>query len=838
MPKNLVIVESPAKAKTINKILGADYRVLPSLGHVRDLPEKRLGVNVEKNFEPEYVTLKDREKILRELRAAAKGAHRVYLAPDPDREGEAIAWHLQAALQGLVPAEQFLRVTYNEITAPAIRRAFAAPRALDMNRVNSQQARRVLDRLVGYQVSRMLWRRIRGATSAGRVQSVALRLVCEREREVLNFVPREFWVVAARLAKQTGADATFVARLAKVDGRDPEIAHADAAAEIKRDLETRSLRVKQIIRREISKRAPPPFITSALQQAGARLAGFSPSRTMRLAQKLYEGVDSGAGPVGLITYMRTDSFNVAREAQESCARFITEQFGRDYLPEKPNVYRSRGSAQEAHEAIRPTDVARTPETVAGVLDADELKLYRIIWQRFVASQMAPARIAQRTAEIEALAAAPGGREYLFRATASDVVFPGYLKASGGPVRPPREAEEDAADEEDGPLPPLEENELLDCREWLTEQKFTQPPPRYGEATLVRAMEENGIGRPSTYAQILSTLQAREYVTRDRKVLKPTERGFQVCDFLVQHLPKLFEVQFTALMEAELDDVEEGKREWTHMLGDFYKDFVVWLKDSRGPDGNAEEARQLLDLLGRVTEWAPATRRGKREYNDAKFVQSIREQLEKGEKALSQTQVTALKKLAARYRPQLAGAEEQLAALGVPEIQPPTAAELAAQDIVRRKLDALRGVTFRPPRQVGKRTFDDAAFAASLREQAEGGRALSFNQVRYLDRLIGKYRDQIPADRLPPEPENSSAAMDAAAQAACAGLLADLAGVTAWKPPTQRGRRVWDDRKFYESLAGQFKDRGELSERQLAALRKMHQRYMKSPAAPVETTAEA
>ena len=563
MVKNLVIVESPAKAKTINKLLGKEYAVKASMGHVRDLPERALGVDLEKGFAPQYVAIKGRAKVLSELQAAAAKVEKVYLAPDPDREGEAIAWHLREALGTKVAKEKFCRVTYNEITAPAIRKAFSQPGEINQLRVDSQQARRILDRVVGYKVSPMLWRRIPGASSAGRVQSVALRLVCEREKAIRGFQPEPYWVLGVKAAKRVEPRGPFTAYLAKLNGAKADVKDEALARRLVEELKRRDLRVAEVARKEIRKNAPPPFITSSLQQAASGALGFSPSRTMRIAQKLYEGVDLGHGSAsGLITYMRTDSFSVAQEAREQARDYVLKTHGPEFLPETPNVFRSRSNAQEAHEAIRPTDPARTPESLKDVLERDDWRLYDLIWRRFMASQMAPARIAQRTAEIEAVGEGPDS--FLFRATASELVFPGFMRVSGLEQRKKEEAE-GADGEEVENLPPLEKGEGLDPVEWLNDRKETQPPPRFSEASLVKVLEENGVGRPSTYAQIISTLLDRKYVDREKRTLIPSELGMKVFDFLVSNLDALFDVQFTAGMEEQLDEIEEGKVAWTQML---------------------------------------------------------------------------------------------------------------------------------------------------------------------------------------------------------------------------------------------------------------------------------
>ncbi len=822
--KNLVIVESPAKAKTINKILGKDFIVKASMGHVRDLPEKDLGVDVENDFKPKYVNIKTREKVLKELKDIAKGADRIYLAPDPDREGEAIAWHLMAALRDKTNGDKFCRVTYNEITAPAIRKAFAEPREVNQHKVDSQQARRVLDRIVGYKVSPLLWRRIRGASSAGRVQSVAVRLVCEREREILNFKPEEYWILGAKVRKQVDPRDTFSVQLARINDEKADVRNAEQAHAIRADLEGRSMRVAQIVRRDISKRPQPSFITSTLQQAGSRFFGFAPARTMKLAQKLYEGVDLGSGTVGLITYMRTDSPAISPVAQQAARGLIAERFGAEYLPDSPPVYRSRSGAQEAHEAIRPTDVKITPDDAAAFLDADEFRLYRLIWQRFVASQMANARIAQRTAEVEAVPPAGKTSTYLFRATASEVTFPGYLKVMGFEAeKKEKEDDPNAEGDEEGVLPPLNEGEALDHLEWLEARKETQPPGRFTEASLIKALEEDGVGRPSTYASIISTIQARHYVDKDKRALKPSSIGFQVNDFLVQHLPDLFDVKFTAHMEEELDQVEEGKMEWTQMMKEFYGSFVGWVEKAKGPPADVGKVRGLLDLLGDVKQWAEPVKRGTRTYSDEKFVVSVREQLDEASKPITDRQLEALLKLALRYREQLPRFEEVAAKLDIhaelathaKAAEPPDAGMI-------RKLELLEGVPFEGPREVRKKIYDDGKFVKSLREQVAGGKRLTDNQMAVLDRFLQKYSEHIPgfeeharALNMEPPPPGDPAA---------GPLLELMRGVQSWKPATVKGKRTWDDQVFFKSLDDQFRRKKSLSPKQVGALKKMLRRY--------------
>ena len=829
MSKNLVIVESPAKAKTINRFLGKDFVVKASMGHVRDLPEKELGIDVENQFQPKYVPIKTRAKVIAELQAAAKDAENIYLAPDPDREGEAIAWHLMALLKKAVPADHFFRITYNEITERAIRKALANPGKIDEHRVDSQQARRVLDRLVGYKVSPLLWRRIRGATSAGRVQSVALRLVCEREAAIENFKPEEFWLLGAKVRKQVAPLDPFEIRLAKINDTKAEIKTSEQAKAIQTDLDGRQLRVTQIINREIAKRAPPPFITSSLQQAGSSVYGLSPAITMKIAQKLYEGVDLPGGEhVGLITYMRTDSFAVAREAQEACRELIAKTFGVEFLPDRPPVYKSRASAQEAHECIRPTSVHRTPDAVAAMLPPDEAKLYRLIWSRFVASQMAAAKIAQRTAEIEAPPLAGKTSTYLFRATASEVTFPGYMQASGMTderVKKSIESEEDGAEVDR--LPPLTQGELLDLLEWLTQQKFTQPPARYSEASLVKALEENGVGRPSTYASIIATLLNRHYVAKDKRSLVPTPVGRQTNNFLVKHLDTLFDVKFTAGMEEKLDEIEEGKVEWHGMMDEFYKQLVEWLAAAKTHGVEPEKVKQLVELLGGVKTWAEPKKVGKRTYNDQDLFTSLREQMAEG-KPVSDRQWAALQRMAHDYLEQV---PEMKAAAEVLGINAAHAAMLRpaepASPATMRKLELLKNVQFAEPRKFGKRTFDDKLFYESLSKQATDGRGLSEKQLAVIDRMLNKYHEQIPNFTTVAQELGVGAQVITASPADVADaekLLGWFRGVQTWREPVQRGRRTWDDKEFFVSLSRQFGQRKQLSPRQLSALKKMIKKY--------------
>jgi DNA topoisomerase-1 len=599
MAKKLVIVESPAKAKTINKYLGSDFTVKASMGHVRDLPERTFGVDIEKDFKPTYQIPAKRKPLIADLQKSARSAEQVYLATDPDREGEAIAWHLQEILEGRMNGPEFFRVQFNEITKNAVRAAFDHPGHVDMQLVDSQQARRILDRIVGYKISPLLNKRVARGLSAGRVQSVAVRLVVEREREIRAFQSQEYWSIEAELRKQVAPKDHFLAKLVQVGDRkvrapngnlknDTVVMSSKPQADaVLADLRQCEYRVVKIDVRPRKRGAPPPFTTSTLQQSASKALGMGTSKTMLVAQQLYEGVEIGdEGAIGLITYMRTDSFNVSKEAQAEALGYIRERIGNDYAPETANVYRSKKDAQGAHEAIRPTSVQRTPDSVRGYLDHDQFRLYKLIWERFVASQMTPAEMKVTSVEIDAR---HGEKFFLFRATATEIVFAGWLKIYGVEEEAEKKAEreEPSEEEENKKLPPLRENEPLDLVELHPEQHFTEPPPRFSEATLVRALEELGIGRPSTYAPTIATIQKRRYVHREKGRLSPTELGEITTDILVKHFPKLLDVQFTAQMEELLDEIEEGKVEWHQMLGEFYKDFEPTLKSA---SENMEDVR--------------------------------------------------------------------------------------------------------------------------------------------------------------------------------------------------------------------------------------------------------
>jgi DNA topoisomerase-1 len=600
MAKSLVVVESPSKAKTINKYLGRGFKVVASVGHIKDLPKKGIGIDFANNFEPTYEVIPGKEKVIKQLRDAAKEAETIYVATDPDREGEAIGWHVKEELEGRGKARKTVRrVLFNEITKKAIQESFKHPTDIDENLVNAQQTRRLLDRIVGYQVSPLLWDKVRRGLSAGRVQSVALRLVVERERDIQAFVKTEYWTIGANLS--AALPPVFDARLLKVDDKAVKSSDFDAdlkktelhirdeaqATDLVREIEGQPFVVQTVTTKEKKRNPVPPFITSKLQQEASRKLRFPVKKTMQLAQRLYEGIEIGEeDPVGLITYMRTDSIRVSDDALTEVRQLIGSQFGADYLPDQPVYYRSKKDAQDAHEAIRPTSALRSPESIAQYLSKDELALYRLIWQRFVASQMKPAILDQTTIDITA------GDRFVFRATGSVVRFNGFFAVY--------EEGKDEKDEEDEErthkLPRVEKGERLNLNSVASEQHFTEPPPRYTEATLVKALEEKGIGRPSTYAAIMTVIQDREYVERKEGRFFPTELGVIVNDLLVESFDDLFNVAYTARMEEELDEIEEGQMIWTDTLSEFYEKFTRDLDHAKEHMRDVKRQEILTDEL--------------------------------------------------------------------------------------------------------------------------------------------------------------------------------------------------------------------------------------------------
>jgi DNA topoisomerase-1 len=555
MADALVIVESPAKAKTIGKYLGSKYIVKASMGHIRDLPKSQTGVEVENNFNPKYITIRGKGSILKELKDASKKVKKVYLAADPDREGEAIAWHLAHALN--LDQTQECRVVFNEITKQAVKDAFKTPRKINMDLVNAQQARRILDRLVGYKISPLLWKKVKKGLSAGRVQSVAVKIIMDRENEISAFVPTEYWSITAKLGIR---DSVFEAKFHKLNGVKKELNQESDVQEILEAIKNAAFKVSKVKEKERQRHPSAPFTTSSLQQEAARKLGFRAAKTMSVAQQLYEGVELGKeGTVGLITYMRTDSTRLSVTAQDEAKELITAKYGEKFLPETPRQYSKKAAgAQEAHEAIRPTSAIREPEMVKEFLSRDQFRLYKLVWERFVSSQMASALLDTLSVDIEAGTAT-------FRAVGSKVSFPGFMKVYV-------EGNDDGTTDEDKYLPPLEAGDALNKQEIEPKQHFTQPPPRYTEARLVKTLEELGIGRPSTYAPTLETIQKRGYVAIEEKKFMPTELGELVIEQMEQFFPEILNVEFTANMEGDLDHVEEGSEDWVKVLAEFYESF--------------------------------------------------------------------------------------------------------------------------------------------------------------------------------------------------------------------------------------------------------------------------
>jgi DNA topoisomerase I len=617
MAKSLIIVESPTKAKTITKYLGRGYTVMASVGHIKDLPTSKLGVDLEHNFKPHYVTIKGKSKVLADIKKKAEEADKVFLAPDPDREGEAIAWHLAEELRGKSKKKsdgKVFRVLFNEITERAIKQALQTPGQIDMKLVNAQQARRVLDRIVGYQGSQLLWNKVRRGLSMGRVQSVAVRLMCEREAEREAFRTEEYWSVTALLAGTN--PPSFEAKLHSINGEEASIGNADQAQQIVSAIQGKAFTVTAIERKEKKRNPVAPFITSRLQQEAARKLHFTPKKTMTLAQQLYEGVEIGAeGSTGLITYMRTDSPRISQEAMADARQVVQERFGAEYLPETPNVYKTSKAAQEAHEAIRPTSAARDPESIKQYLEQDQYNLYKLIWNRFIASQMVPAILDVTRVESTPLETTA---KYLFRSSGTVVKFPGhtivYMEGVDKELFAQKaKQEEEVDDSAERQLPELAEGERLRLVEQAeqtipgvtSKQHFTQPPPRYNEALLIKELEEKGIGRPSTYAAIISTIQERKYVEKVDGRFLPTETGRTVNDFLLKGFPDVVNVDFTSQLEAELDEVEEGNKPWVEAVRDFYDPFAADLEKAKtipGPKDTVEPPTNIpCEKCGRMME---------------------------------------------------------------------------------------------------------------------------------------------------------------------------------------------------------------------------------------------
>lgn len=810
MGKKLLIVESPAKAKTIAKYLGSDFVVKSSVGHIRDLPKENGAIKVvEKGpgaweFVPSYVVSEGKEKVVSELKAAVKASSEIYLASDPDREGEAIAWHLKEVLGPVAGDKPFRRVTYNEITKSAVLKAVAEPRDIDMPLVDAQQARRILDRLVGYKVSPLLWKNISCANnrslSAGRVQSVALRLLVERQREIDGFKPETYFLMGVE-ARKPADEKSFVAKLAKLDGKKPEIRSRDAANNVLLDLADAGLVVADVKAQPKVRHALPPFTTSTLQQAASSVLGFSPGKTMKLAQALYEQ--------GRITYMRTDSVNVSEQARAAAKEFIVSACGPEYYPGKPNFFKSKADAQGAHEAIRPTDVALTPKTAS--LEPAALKLYDLIWRRFVASQMADAKTTVKTILVKAVKPAIA-HDYVFSASATVIDFEGFLKVMKLSLKKKgADGEDDADSDEVAYLPNVSVGDKLEAVRWISDEKQTKGPVHYSEASLIKALEENGVGRPSTYAATIETLKTREYAKTEKKKLVPLERGILVCDWLVKKLDSLFNVGYTAQMESELDKVAEKGEPMNQMLSEFYARFLKEVGACAEPPPDRSKFEFVFGLLDQVRTWKPAKKVGKRIYDDKAFFESVKEQAAGGQRPLSGRQLEFLVKMAVQYADQIPQCESQLKEAGLG----------AGASLVQKADPELVKFCFETMDRIGG--MMENPFLKSLYEQFEKGRGLSPKQFGILARAVGENAGALEdceqvraklAEFVPggfaPKAEDPS----------IPSLLKLFDDVTEWRPAAKKGKKVYDDHEFVRSLADQYSRRHSLSSRQIAALKRV------------------
>ena len=814
MAKKLLIVESPAKAKTIGKYLGADFDVKSSVGHIRDLPKESGSIKITEkgdgkwDFVPKYIVPKDKEKVVAQLKSAAKGASEIYLASDPDREGEAIAWHLREVLKPVAGDRPFRRVAYNEITKSAVEKAVAEPRDIDMPLVDAQQARRIIDRIVGYKVSPLLWKNVScpnsKTLSAGRVQSVALRLLVERQREIDAFVPETYFLMGVEARPDAGGDS-FVARLAKFDGEKPDVRSQDAANAVLLDLAGASLEVAEVKRQPQTRRPKPPFTTSTLQQAASSILGYSPGRTMQLAQELYEK--------GFITYMRTDSVNISESAVAAARAYIGSRHGEAYCPNTPNRYRSKEGAQGAHEAIRPTNVEMT--AAPSSLDSRAQKLYDLIWRRFVASQMSPARTTLTSVSIKAIK--PGiVHSYLFSASATTIDFDGFLAVMKPPARKKQEDSDDAPDgDEVEKLPALASGDKLSAVRWIADSKQTKGPAHYSEASLVKALEECGVGRPSTYAATIETLKTRGYAVAEKRKLIPQERGILVCDWLVKRLDDLFSVDYTSRMEAALDKVEEGKEQMDGMLSSFYSKFLSDVAACAEPPPDKSKFDLLFTLLSQVSEWKPAKKVGRRVYDDKAFVESVKEQAREGKRPLSSRQLEFLVRMVILYADQIPGAEAKLREAGMS----------AGATVVKRADPELVELCFDALDRIGG--YEKNPFIRSLRDQVAHGRGLTMKQFSILAKMAGENADMLPdvddlraklAEFVP------GGFAENAADPAIPALLEMFDSVRKWREPAKRGKKMYDDKTFVESLRDQFARRHTLSTRQALALRRVVASY--------------
>ncbi|MBO7299130.1 MAG: type I DNA topoisomerase [Kiritimatiellae bacterium] len=816
----LIIVESPAKAKTIGKIMGKEFNVMASKGHIRDLPKDTLAIDVNNNYKPRYEISQDREAIINSLVSAAKKSDEIFLAPDPDREGEAIAWHLKEVLSEKLENKElpFRRVQYNEITPSAVRKAFAAPGEINMPRVDAQQARRLLDRIVGYKISPFLGKRLGSSNlSAGRVQTVALRLVCERDAEIAAFIPTPYWIFSGMFSKLVEPKTPFKATLKSINGKKADIKDEAFQQQIQNDLNACKYKLVDLKTTTEKKSTKPPFKTSTLQQAASNAFGFSPSATMQIAQKLYEGVElKDEGTVGLITYMRTDSVAVSNDARDAAHRYITQTYGEQYFNGK-NFTNSK-NAQAAHECIRPTDPMRTPEHVKGVLSERDLKLYSLIWTRFIASQMTDVVYEQLTAYIDTESSCQN--VYTFSASARKLIFDGFTKLIKEKPRK-QESENDDGEEEflDG-LPPLEIGEYLAPfgTPPKSERKENKPPYRFNEASLIQELERNGIGRPSTYATIIKTLNDRRYVEKDGKAMHATQLGVDVNNVLIKYFPELFNVKFTASMEEELDRIEESHAEWTSMIDQFFKKLEEWLAQARGAV-DPEVVKSVLALMANIVNWAKPIRTGRNSFSEQRFLKDIQACLDpaaseadqKRSRSVTERQFKTLIDIAYRYKNEIPDLESKLGEIGV-EYKPE---QPVAPDEKVLKLFEVMDNSGIPDEK-------DKAFVESLKKWVEGGRALTTKQQYRLQMIFNAMHENVTnfspelctdlgVEYKPVEKVDTSRIED---------LLTALSKVANWRQPSKRGKRVFNDYDFYTSVQQQFSNNKVLSDRQLYCLDRM------------------
>ncbi|MCF7790837.1 MAG: type I DNA topoisomerase [Victivallales bacterium] len=836
MGNKLVIVESPAKARTISRILGNNYNLLASMGHVRDLPKNSFGVEINNKFSPKYII--SNTKALNSLKKASENADEIYLATDPDREGEAIAWHLKETLSQKTDAE-FNRVEFHEITKNAIKNAFNAPRDIDKNLVDSQQARRILDRLVGYQVSPLLWSRIKRNISAGRVQSVALRMICEREQEILSFIPKEYWNFTADFLWKNDNTKKYSSRLFHINGKKTEINNKDEAEKIHHSLENSNLcSIKNIKKEIVRKKSPAPFITSTLQQTAGTTLRFNAGKTMQIAQQLYEGTEQSSG---LITYMRTDSFTLSKEAVNKCRNFIAESIGNDFVPKKPNFFKNKSNAQEAHEAIRPTNVYNTPESVKDYLSNDQYNLYRLIWERFVACQMAPAKVSRTT--VDTLLTGTDNTEYTFRTVSSVTVFPGYEKLLN--------TKKDK--NESGPefLTEIQNGDPASPDKISKEQKFTEPPPRYTEPSLIKELEANGIGRPSTYATIISTIQKRKYTVKEKGKLKPTELGFNVNNFLIEHLDSLFNVSFTAKMEKKLDKIEEGNENWTDMLQEFYNRFIKWLDSAKYKEAPEEEkVKALLEKLDKIKRWDPPSKASSstRAKNDKTFLTSLKKQFDKNGK-LSKKQWESLLMLSVKYIDQIPELPEISEKFNFTEDFHRIKKQFEEKKkLNEKKAEENKEITEKMTKAINSLKdeeiknflfnnsyrFKEEDFFNSLKVRTKQNLPFTDKQEKVFCRILFNNKDKISNfdeiknilqineedygsnGKTSPEEKSRNEEIEQ--------LLSNFENFSGWAKPEKKGKRTYDDKTFYDSLLKQYQSKKKLSPKQLYALKKLASKY--------------